>query len=211
MNTTLAKGSCEAPCGSSTGVRKIVWSQMIVSLARHGGNPCDIQEKRIISQPCKSDKIVPCPGGTISEDSSSEGGATGFLFALALFLGLLLAAWIHTHHKEKFSKLSSGSNVVGRDQQSLLGNHIVLEKDEELKRNADNLIRKERQLEEEFLWLEAFDKEKIEQTKMKTVSAREENRLHNRYIDIGNLSDQIRSVNFIPFFTQLLMTTTMSP
>jgi len=58
-----------------------------------------------------------------------------------------------------------------------------------LKRNAGNLIKRERQLEEEFLWLEAFDKETIKQTKLKTVSVREENRLHNRYIDIGNLSN----------------------
>lgn len=76
----------------------------------------------------------------------------------------------------------------------MLGNHIVLEKDGELKRNAGNLIKRERQLEEEFLWLEAFDKETIKQTKLKTVSVREENRLHNRYIDIAPYDDNYVSL-----------------
>ena len=152
------------------------------------------QKSRIcVSVDCEN---LACP-------TSSE-AAVGFLLALALFTGLLLAAWLHSTQREKFSSIS---NVVARAPQSSLGNHIVLEKDEELKRNAENLIKRERQLEEEFLWLETFDKENIKPTKLNTVSVQEENGPHNRYIDIGNVSEL--SVNFNSC-TQLPMTTTMS-
>ena len=175
MDATVQRGPCQ--CVGGTEVMEVTKNWRIVRNASNGGAGCEHTEGRAISwQECQKRSNHACPG-------SSE-GAVGFLLALALFAGLLLAAWFHSSQRENFS-----SNVVGGAPQSLLGNHIVLEKDGELKRNAGNLIKRERQLEEEFLWLEAFDKETIKQTKLKTVSVREENRLHNRYIDIGNLSD----------------------
>ena len=283
MKNISTIGSCEAPCESNSGLRKVFWSEKIVTPAKYGGRPCDREEGNWIeSEQCTSDQIVPCSGGmiltgeisdifqkfricvsvdcemdaivhkkgscqciggrkvmevvtnwTIIKDASNggqdcehiEGGAVslqechsnfacpstseaalGFLLALFLFTSLLLVAWVHNNQREKYQKLSK--NLAARTPQPMLGNHIVLEKDEELKRNAINLIRREKQLEEEFLWLEAFDKEKINATMLKTVSVREGNRLHNRYIDIGNLSNKSR-LNFHLPRTQLPMTTTM--
>ena len=77
-------------------------------------------------------------------------------------------------------------NEPKEGQPPQLCNHIVLRKDEELTKKASDLIKKEDQLEEEFDWLEMYDKGNISKIKPKTVSIREENRSHNRYIDIGN-------------------------
>ena len=187
------KGSCQ--CIGGRKVMEVVTNWTIIKDASNGGQDCEHIEGGAVSlQECHSN--FPCP-------STSE-AALGFLLALFIFTSLLLVAWVHNNQRENYQNLSSNLATP----QPMLGNHIVLEKDEELKRNAINLIRREKQLEEEFLWLEAFDKEKINATMLKTVSVREGNRLHNRYIDIGNLSNKSR-LNFHLPRTQLPMTTTM--
>ena len=56
-------GPCETPCGSNNGTRKVVWSEKIVAEAMYGGTPCDKEETSwTTSEPCKTDKIVPCTG-----------------------------------------------------------------------------------------------------------------------------------------------------
>ena len=189
------KGPCQ--CIGGRKALEVITNWTIVKDASNGGKDCEHIEGRAISlQECHSN--LACP-------STSE-AALGFLLALFLFTSLLLVAWVHNNQREKYQNLSS--NLVANPAQPMLGNHIVLEKDGELKRNAINLIRREKQLEEEFLWLEAFDKEKINATMQKTVSVQEGNRLHNRYIDIGNLSDKSQLYAQLPH-TQLPMTTTM--
>ena len=189
------KGPCQ--CIGGRKAMEVITNWTIVKDASNGGKDCEHIEGRAISlQECHSN--LACP-------STSE-AALGFLLALFLFTSLLLVAWVHNNQREKYQNLSS--NLASNPAQPMLGNHIVLEKDGELKRNAINLIKREKQLEEEFLWLEAFDKEKINATMLKTVSVQEGNRLHNRYIDIGNLSDKSQLYVHLPR-TQLPMTTTM--
>ena len=180
------KGPCQ--CIGGRKVMEVVTNWTIMKNASNGGKECEHIECPAISlQECQSSNLA-CP-------SSSE-AALGFLLALFLFTSLLLAAWIHNNQREKYENLSA-SNLLARVAQPMLGNHIVLEKDGELKRSAINLIRREKQLEEEFLWLESFDKEKINATMLRTVSVREGNRPHNRYIDIGNLLSVKGQLNFL--------------
>ena len=113
----------------------------------------------------------------------------GFLLALLLFSSILLAAYVHSKYNQGGRGRYESVVIINEPKEGQLPqlcNHIVLRKDEELKKKAADLIKKEDQLEEEFDWLEMYDKGNISKIKPKTVSVREENRSHNRYIDIGN-------------------------
>ena len=113
----------------------------------------------------------------------------GFLLALLLFSSILLAAYVHSKYNQGGRGRYESVVIINEPKEGQppqLCNHIVLRKDEELKKKAADLIKKEDQLEEEFDWLEMYDKGNISKMKPKTVSVREENRSHNRYIDIGN-------------------------
>ena len=190
--TVLKKGPCQ--CIGGTKLMEVTTHWKIVTNASNGGRECENAEGPEIS-------LQECLRSNRACSSSSE-AALGFLLALALFTSLLCAACIHSNNK------NLSNDVVGRAPQSLLGNHIVLEKDGELKINAGNLINRETQLEEEFHWLEAFDEEKISKMMLKTVAVQDVNRLHNRYIDIGK---SFSCISQLDFHTQLPMTTTMCP
>ena len=113
----------------------------------------------------------------------------GFLLALLLFSSVLLAAYVHSKYNQGGRGRYESVVIINEPKEGQLPqlcNHIVLRKDEELKKKAADLIKKEDQLEEEFDWLEMYDKGNISKMKPKTVSVLEENRSHNRYIDIGN-------------------------
>jgi len=192
--TVQKKGLCQ--CIGGRKVTEVVTNWTIIRNASNGGKECEHIEGPAISlQECKSSNLA-CP-------STSE-AALGFLLALFLFTSLLLVAWIHNNQREKCKNLSA-NNLLARVAEPMLGNHIVLEKDGELKRNAINLIRREKQLEEEFLWLEAFDKEKINATMLRTVSVKEGNRPHNRYIDIAPYDD-----NYVSLTSELFAPLEMS-
>ena len=78
-----------------------------------------------------------------------------------------------------------------------LPSHISLNKDDNLKENANDMLAQLENIEEEFFNLVNYVKENVK--KEMTIASQEGNREHNRYIDIG--SDFQRAYNVIFCFS----------
>ena len=82
-------------------------------------------------------------------------------------------------------------------EEAPLPSHISLNKDDNLKENANDMFVQFENLEEEFFNLVAYVKENVKNEM--TIASQEGNREHNRYIDIG--SDFQRAYNVIFCFS----------
>ena len=85
-----------------------------------------------------------------------------------------------------------------------LPSHSVLQKDDSLKDQVKELAANTKLLDSEFERLGKFVKENV--VKESEVAAREENKPHNRYLDIGNCEMRLVLVQ-IRFFQFRSMTT----